>query len=98
MTTIENPVRNGVDTATLFATLDAVKANAGHRQVPVPRHQPLGQRHAQPVHHPRLLRGDAGDDPPAAVHVRRRSPGRARRRRQRARPRSSSCCTPWRRA
>jgi uncharacterized OsmC-like protein len=26
MTTIENPVRNGVDTATLFATLDAVKA------------------------------------------------------------------------
>jgi uncharacterized OsmC-like protein len=27
MTTIDNPVRNGVDTATLFATLDAVKAN-----------------------------------------------------------------------
>jgi uncharacterized OsmC-like protein len=27
MTTMENPVRNGVDTATLFATLDAVKAN-----------------------------------------------------------------------
>jgi len=27
MTTTENPVRNGVDTATLFATLDAVKAN-----------------------------------------------------------------------
>ena len=27
MTTIENPIRNGVDTATLFATLDAVKAN-----------------------------------------------------------------------
>jgi uncharacterized OsmC-like protein len=26
MTTMENPVRNGVDTATLFATLDAVKA------------------------------------------------------------------------
>ena len=26
MTTIENPTRNGVDTATLFATLDAVKA------------------------------------------------------------------------
>ena len=25
MTTIENPIRNGVDTATLFATLDAVK-------------------------------------------------------------------------
>ncbi len=27
MTTTENPVRNGVDTATLFATIDAVKAN-----------------------------------------------------------------------
>ena len=27
MTTMENPVRNGVDTATLFATLDAVKGN-----------------------------------------------------------------------
>ena len=26
MTTTDNPVRNGVDTATLFATLDAVKA------------------------------------------------------------------------
>ena len=25
MTTTESPVRNGVDTATLFATLDAVK-------------------------------------------------------------------------
>jgi uncharacterized OsmC-like protein len=27
MTTLENPIRNGVDTATLFATLDAVKGN-----------------------------------------------------------------------
>jgi uncharacterized OsmC-like protein len=27
MTTMENPVRNGVDVATLFATLDAVKGN-----------------------------------------------------------------------
>jgi len=27
MTTLENPVRNGVDTATLFATLDAVKGD-----------------------------------------------------------------------
>ena len=27
MTTTENPIRNGVDTATLFATLDAVKGN-----------------------------------------------------------------------
>jgi hypothetical protein len=27
VTTIENGVRNGVDTASLFATLDAIKAN-----------------------------------------------------------------------
>ena len=27
MTTTENPIRNGVDTATLFATLDAVKGD-----------------------------------------------------------------------
>jgi hypothetical protein len=27
MTTTDNPVRNGVDTATLFATLDAVKSD-----------------------------------------------------------------------
>jgi uncharacterized OsmC-like protein len=27
MTTIDNPVRNGVDTATLFTTIDAVKGN-----------------------------------------------------------------------
>jgi uncharacterized OsmC-like protein len=27
MTTIDNPVRNGVDTTTLFATIDAVKGN-----------------------------------------------------------------------
>ena len=27
MTTMENPIRNGVDTATLFATLDAVKGD-----------------------------------------------------------------------
>ena len=29
MTFTENPVRNGVDTATLFATLDAVKGDPG---------------------------------------------------------------------
>ena len=49
MTTTESTAsRNGVDTATLFATLDAVKGQPRHRQVPVPRDQPLGQRHPQP--------------------------------------------------
>src|SRR5215475_6931528 len=33
MTIAENPVRNGVDTATLFATIDAVKGDADHPPV-----------------------------------------------------------------
>ena len=92
MTMTDNPIRNGVDTATLFATLDAVKGNTRDRQVPVPRHQHVGQRHPQPLDDPRLLRRHAGDDPRAAVHLRRRPPGRARRRATTARRRSSSCC------
>ena len=33
---------NGVDTPTLFATLNAVKAQPGAGQVPVPGQQPAG--------------------------------------------------------
>ena len=40
--TTENPRINGVDTATLFATLDAVKGQHRDRQVPVPRHATPG--------------------------------------------------------
>ena len=43
--------RNGVDTATLFATLDAVKQATRGGQVPVPRPQSVGQRHPQPHDH-----------------------------------------------
>ena len=42
------PALNGVDVPTLFATLDAVKAPAGDRAVPVPRPQRVDQRHPQP--------------------------------------------------
>ena len=35
------------------------------RQVPVPRHEPVDERHPQPLDLPRLLRRDAGDDPRA---------------------------------
>ena len=66
MTTTDTPTRNGVDTATLFATLDAVKGEPGDREVPVPRQQPLDQRHPQPVHDPRLLRRRPGADAPSA--------------------------------
>jgi hypothetical protein len=48
--------RNGVDTPTLFATLDAVKGPASTRQVPVPRQEPLDLGHPQPEHDRRLLR------------------------------------------
>ena len=41
--TTENPSINGVDVATLFATLDAVKGQNQIADVPVPRHQQLGQ-------------------------------------------------------
>jgi hypothetical protein len=56
-TEINDPMRNGVDTATLFATLDAVKQAPGGGQVPVPGPQPVAERHPQPRHHRRLLRG-----------------------------------------
>ena len=41
--TTENPSINGVDVATLFATLDAVKGQNEIADVPVPRHQHVGQ-------------------------------------------------------
>ena len=48
-TATEASRRNGVDVATLFATLDAVKNQQGDRQVPVPSLQHLGERHPQPL-------------------------------------------------
>ncbi len=54
------------------------------RQVPVPRHQHLGQRHPQPVDDLRLLRRHAGDAAHPRDRGRLRPPGRARRRGQRS--------------
>ncbi len=54
-TTMEQ-IRNGVDTETLFATLDAVKAQPRARDVPVPCRQPLDRRRAQPLDDQGLLR------------------------------------------
>ena len=60
-TTTERPRRNGVDVATLFATLDAVKGQTRDREVPVPGPQHLAERHPQPHGDLRLLRRHAGD-------------------------------------
>ena len=47
---------NGVNTPTLLATIEAVGKQPPARQVRVPRQEPLGERHAQPDRHVRLLR------------------------------------------
>ena len=49
MTIMENPVRNGVDTATLFATLDAVKGNPDIAKFQFRATNTLDQRNAQPA-------------------------------------------------
>ena len=83
MTITENPIRNGVDTATLFATLDAVRATPEIAKFQFrATNRWVSGTHNQ-LDAPRLLRRHAGDGPPAALHLRRRPPGRARRRRQR---------------
>ncbi len=65
----DSPIRNGVDTATLFATLDAVKGNTGHRQVPVPRQQQVDQRHPQPLDHPAASTAPSRRWSTTSVHV-----------------------------
>ena len=74
---------NGVDTATPFATLDAVKADPeiGAFQFRATNTWLSGTHNARP---PRLLRRQAGDGASAPVHVRRRPSRRARRQRRRA--------------
>ena len=49
MTTTEtSPVRNGVDTEALFATINHVKSDREARRLPVPGVEPLDERHPQP--------------------------------------------------
>ena len=48
MTIAENPVRNGVDTATLFATLNAVKGDPDIAKFQFRATNTLGERHPQP--------------------------------------------------
>jgi hypothetical protein len=68
MTVTENPIRNGVDTATLFATLDAVKAapEAANFQFRA------GNAWISGTHSRSIIDGffgSAGDDAQAAVHI-----------------------------
>ena len=97
--TISNPVnestRNGVDTATLFATLDAVKAAPEAAKFQFRAQQRMDQRHPQPQHDPRLLRRRRGarrtSGPSASTPTTRPCSSGA----TTARPRWSTCCTPW---
>ena len=60
MSQVLDRARNGVDTEQMYGTLDAIKAAAGARRVPVPRPEPLDRRRAQPLDDPGLLRRRAG--------------------------------------
>ena len=95
MTTMENPVRNGVDTATLFATLDAVKGNTEIAKFQFR----ATNRWISGTHNQSTIHGFYGAmqemEHQQAVHLRRRPPRRTRRQGQRARRPSSSCCTHW---
>ena len=68
MTITDRPARNGVDVPTLFATLDAVKANPEIAKFQFRATNSWVERHPQPLDDPRVLRGDAGDDPRRAAH------------------------------
>ena len=75
-TVITETVRNGVDTATMFATLDAIKAQPEIAQVPLPGPQPVARRRAQPLDDQGLLRRlRRGHHPHRGLHAGR---GRAR--------------------
>ena len=93
MTTTDNPVRNGVDTATLFATLDAVKATPEIAKFQFR----ATNRWVNGTHSQSTIHGFYGAmqemTHQQAARVRRRPPGRAGRDRQRRRRRPSSCCT-----
>ena len=73
MTITDGPIRNGVDTATLFATIDAVRA-APEAAAFRFRATNGGSTAPTAVDRPRVLRHGAGDDPHRALHVRGRPP------------------------
>ena len=89
---------NGVDTATLFATIGAVRRPAGAREVPVPHRARLGQRHPQPGPLPGLLRRRAGAHPRAARPSSGPTTPPCSSATTTGRPRPSCCSTPWPRA
>ena len=98
MTTAAKESRNGVDTATLFATLDAVKAAPERPSSSSGPRNRVDQRHAQPQHHRRLLRRRRGDARTSAPSTSTPTTPRCWSVGTTARPRWSSCCTPSPRA
>jgi hypothetical protein len=68
-TEVNDSMRNGVDTATLFATLDAVKQGAPGGHIPAPSPTTSGRAAPQPHHHHRVLRRRRGAHPGAHLHL-----------------------------
>ena len=95
MTTMETPTRNGVDTAALFATLDAVKGNPeiAKFQFRATNRWVSGTHNQSTIHGFYGARQEMTHDQPFTL--RRRPPRRARRHVTTAPPRSSTCCTRW---
>ena len=95
MTTTENPVRNGVDTATLFATLDAVKASPEIAKFQFR----ATNRWVSGTHSRSTIHGfyGAGQEMThrRAVHASTPTTRPCSSAPTTARPRSSSCSTPW---
>ncbi len=88
------PALNGVDTPTLFATLDAVKANPELAKFQFR----ATNRWVSGTHNRSTIRGfyGAGQEDTSrdgGLHLRRRPPGRPGRATATDRRRSSSCCT-----
>ena len=91
------PALNGVDVPTLFATLDAVKAQPAAAQFQFrARNEWISGTHNRSTIQGFYGAGQEDATRTTPFSLRRRPPGGAGRRQQRRRPRWSSCCTPSR--
>ena len=90
-----DPVRNGVDTEALFATLDVVKGSPELAKFQFR----ASNTWLSGTHNRSTIDGYSGAGREmhrsGGVHLRRRPPAGAHRRGTTARPPSSTCCTPW---
>ena len=95
MSQVLDRTRNGVDTQTMYGTLDAIKADPSLGALPVPRPERVDRRRAQPLDDQGLLRRRAGGHlPRPGVHDRGRRAGRPARRRHGGQPRRGAAARP----